>query len=241
MADLNVIPIGATYHYLTIVKEIEPKLYVNRGIRKNIRMVLVRCVCGTEKVLRWSKIKSEWTKSCGCMRSELRAEKYVPPIESGNLLNGSAWVVNGDTAVLSTSKKLVTISASDVEVARNYRWYIGPRYVHGFDPITAKKTSLHRVILNPGSGFVVDHINGDGFDNTRENLRVCTHAENIRNSKVKCGRYKGVRKYGNRWYARIKVNYKEIHIGSFANKEDAAIAYDNAAKKYHGEFARTNF
>jgi hypothetical protein len=94
-------------------------------------------------------------------------------------------------------------------------------------------------------GKMVDHINRDTLDNTRENLRVATRAENLRNSKLrsdsKCN-FKGVSKKGNRFIARIQISVdKRLHLGYFNTEEDAARAYDAAAKQYFGNFANLNF
>lgn len=104
---------------------------------------------------------------------------------------------------------------------------------------------LHRLITDCPEGKVVDHINGDGMDNRRANLRICSHAENLRNRKIhsnnKCGR-KGVSYDPSSsirpWRAKINVDRKRISLGRFACAEDAQEAYRAAAKKYHGEFAR---
>ncbi len=105
---------------------------------------------------------------------------------------------------------------------------------------------LHREIMKASDGVHVDHISGDGLDNRRGNLRLCTHAENQRNRGSQSNNtsgFKGVswNKSSGKWMAKIKVDGKAVHLGYFASKEDAARAYDTAATKYHGEFAKTNF
>lgn len=99
--------------------------------------------------------------------------------------------------------------------------------------------------MRPSAGSVVDHQNGNGLDNRRENLRVCTQAENCLNSGKKrpYKRFKGVyrdRRNGS-YYAQIFI--KRIAFGScgHATEESAAVAYDALAAKHHGEFARLNF
>jgi hypothetical protein len=109
-----------------------------------------------------------------------------------------------------------------------------------------KKLLLHRLILNAPDGIMVDHINGDGLDNRRENLRLATLTQNFHNStKHRDGtqsRYKGVEsRPRGRWRARICVNGIRISAGEFATELEAAQAYDRAARLHHGEYARTNF
>ena len=94
-------------------------------------------------------------------------------------------------------------------------------------------------------GLVCDHINGDGTNNTKENLRRCTRAENGRNAKRNINNksgYKGV-SYNTRldkWVAQIAIDGRAIYLGSFNTPEEAARTYDEAAIEHHGEFARTN-
>ena len=104
---------------------------------------------------------------------------------------------------------------------------------------------LHRLVMDAPKKVQVDHIDGNKLDCRRTNLRLCTHAGNMRNCRMRknntSGR-KGVswhRKSG-KWQAQIRVNGKLIHIGLFEFPDEAATAYDQAAMKLHGEFALTN-
>lgn len=105
---------------------------------------------------------------------------------------------------------------------------------------------MHRVILDAPADMCVDHINGNPLDNRRENLRLCTRAENNRaKHRVKSGktsRYKGVylMKKTGKWIAGVRAHGKYKRLGSFENEADAARAYNEAAKQYYGEFAVLN-
>jgi hypothetical protein len=99
--------------------------------------------------------------------------------------------------------------------------------------------------LPRGSGIEIDHINGNGLDNRRANLRLCTRAENSWNRGLQSNNssgYKGVcwNKRRKKWMAGIKVDGKSKHLGLFLKAEDAARAYNKAAKKQYGDFARLN-
>lgn len=110
-----------------------------------------------------------------------------------------------------------------------------------------KRVAMHRAIASPAPGMEVDHINGDGLDNRRANLRVCTKSQNQRGQRVqgrnKTSVFKGVcwLKDRSRWGAHIKVSRKSVYLGTFKSEIDAALAYDAAARTYFGEFARPNF
>lgn len=110
--------------------------------------------------------------------------------------------------------------------------------------ITSHGTRLHRLIMQVrDEKIVVDHRNGNTLDNRRENLRGCIQRNNARNrdkSKTKLtSKYKGVH-WCKGWMAQIRVNYKKLHLGTFKIEEDAAKAYNEAALKHFGEFARLN-
>lgn len=114
--------------------------------------------------------------------------------------------------------------------------------------VDGKRTTIRmlRVILATQPSATVDHINGNGLDNRRDNLRLCSHSENNRNRQKRgkfTSMYKGVHlpTGRNRWDASIKVDGKTMRLGSFVSEIDAAKAYDMAAREYYGEFARTNF
>ena len=107
-----------------------------------------------------------------------------------------------------------------------------------------KKVSMHRFITSAPDGMEVDHINGDCLDNRKANLRVCSHAENQRNSRVRkdnTSGYKGVcfNKKSKRWKAQIRIGGGErLHLGYFPTAEEASFAYNEAAKKHHGDFTK---
>ena len=102
--------------------------------------------------------------------------------------------------------------------------------------------AMHRLIAGAVDGEVVDHINGDGLDNRRSNLRRCSHRENMRNRRGHGKRpFKGVEARGNRWRASIMLDGKAINLGRFDTAIEAAVAYDIGARERHGTFARLNF
>jgi len=106
-------------------------------------------------------------------------------------------------------------------------------------------TKLHRIIMRAKPDEVVDHINHDPTDNRKQNLRLCKQANNTCNQQMRSDNtsgYKGVgwRKDMQKWGAHIGFERKPIHLGYFDTPEEAAIAYNAAAIKYHGEYAHLN-
>ena len=106
---------------------------------------------------------------------------------------------------------------------------------------------MHNEVMPPLPGFVVDHIDHDGLNNSRPNLQLATRSQNAynrRKTSSKCtSKYKGVcfNKREGKWISSIKVEGKRIYLGYFDNQIDAAKAYDKAAKEYHKNFAVLNF
>jgi hypothetical protein len=132
----------------------------------------------------------------------------------------------------------------------SFRWHVASSGAYGARKTPdSKHVLMHRVILarklgrELGEGELVDHINRNGLDNRRENLRLATNSQNIMNSvrkqKVSKSGYKGVyyKPERNKYKATITVKKKHIHLGYFDTKEEAYEAYCKAADELHGEFA----
>jgi hypothetical protein len=152
----------------------------------------------------------------------------------------------------------VTLDYDDIEWVSSFRWYSlilkkGKSRIYAYRPTGDRNNRrfelMHRAIMMrhgwSGEGQV-DHVDGNGLNNCKSNLRSCNSVENGRNrgpqTNNKSG-YKGVSKHTQyeRWVAQIKINGKQTYLGVFIDSRDAALVYDEAARQHFGEFAVLNF
>jgi hypothetical protein len=144
-----------------------------------------------------------------------------------------------------TQGQVAIVDDEDYEVLNRYNWYArnsknthyAVRVIWGEGTVY-----MHRFILTPSAEQQVDHINGNGLDNRRENLRICTRSQNQHNRKKgqrNSSGFKGVSKKGNKWQANIGRDRKQIYLGIFDTPDAAHEAYVKAAKDIHGEFANS--
>jgi hypothetical protein len=153
-----------------------------------------------------------------------------------------------------TKGYVALVDDDDYEALSEYKWCACENHkvvyaLHCFRHNETGKNqmiSMHRFIMGvPKKDYVVDHINHDGLDNRKENLRICNKQENAWNHKTIESKYKGVAYcYWNKrkpFSSHIAKNSKLIHLGYFENQEDAAKAYDKKAVELFGEFACLNF
>lgn len=140
------------------------------------------------------------------------------------------------------------IDIDNFDVVCTHRWHLNKKdrsTSYAASVIDGEKIKLHQLLLGKIDGFIVDHINGDGLDNRRSNLRLVTQSQNHMNQKKRkdgTSPFKGVGwdKIKGKWRAFIRKDGFQITIGHFNSEEEAALAYDQKAKKLFGEFARTN-
>lgn len=140
-----------------------------------------------------------------------------------------------------TQGKYTIVDNDDYKNISIFNWsLLNNKYAYRI--VKNKGILMHRFIMNAPKGKDVDHINHNGLDNRRCNLRICTHSENLANRTNK-EKLKGVyfRPKKNAWVSSIKINNKYVYLGYFKNKIEAAMAYDKKAKEIFGNFASLNF
>lgn len=140
----------------------------------------------------------------------------------------------------------IFIDGEDFDKVKDYKWSVHKDHnnFYALSKINGKTIKMHRLLL----GFpkhIVDHKNGNGLDNRRENLRTCLHAENMYNRKKQSKTssiYKGVyfNKQCKKYKANIKINGKLMYLGLFEDEREAAEEYNKKAVELYGEFANLN-
>ena len=170
---------------------------------------------------------------CGNFRAKSRPDGVEPPVPP-----------NSKVAYLTLTRGLhVLVDAHDYEWLSDYKW-------HATHPSTSgtiyacrrdgrRTVLMHRQIMNPPKGMVVDHINGNGLDDRRCNLRICSHRDNIRHGRKRIdgqSRFIGVCPVGDKYRATVAGEY----LGLYDDEVEAARARDRRAREVFGEFARLN-
>lgn len=146
-----------------------------------------------------------------------------------------------------TQNRMAIVDDEDYDWLMQWKWYFHKGYAQR--SIVRRKAHMHRIILNAPQGMEVDHINGNGLDNRRANLRLATRQQNGQNQRKahnKTSRFKGVtwNKRNNKWQCAFwmpKPVNKYIYLGLFSDEIEAAKLYDRYAREHFGEFARLNF
>lgn len=209
---------------------------------------ICRCDCGNITSVVSSALRNSYIISCGCAKSE-----QIRKVGQQNLGKRLKWnnyeMMDNYYKGYDNKGNYFIIDADDYDLVKKYCWrkditgYWATKYANGSK---RKQISLHRIImLNHNllidKNKVVDHINRCRNDNRKSNLRLVSIKENNTNvslSKNNTSGFKGVTYKNNKWYAYLKQNKKQIHLGSFYDKEEAIKARLQGELKYYGiEFA----
>lgn len=214
--------IGRKIGKITVIKDLGTRRMANGC---TIRYYGVQCECGKYLETTRARLLNGEVQSCGdCTKIIREGDHY------------RYYCINGES---------FTFSEQDLELVKQYRWYISNGY-----PASRSNGGLFikltRLLLGLEGEDDVDHIDGNPLNNVRENLRVVSHADNMKNVKLrrttKTG-FKGVSfiRAKGKYHAQIQCDTTHHHLGYFNNPEEAARAYDKAARFYFGEYACLNF
>lgn len=220
---------GQLFGRLRVLEQVEDFI---KSDGRHVAQWVCECNCNnkTHVIVTGESLKYGNTKSCGCLNKEFMSQ--LNKKENKKDLSGEYGIIWST----NTNEKIY-FDLEDAEEILKYTWFVetqGYPATH----INNRMIRMH-VFLNCGR---YDHYNQNKLDNRRENLVFCTEQENIRNRPKNSNNtsgYTGVT-YGKRekkWIAQIVVNYKNIRLGYFTNKEDAVKARLQAEAEYFGEFA----
>lgn len=219
------------------------------------------CDCGKEVDVLQKSLKSGNTKSCGCLNkavNSLRMKEYNKQNKKYN-----EYDLTGEYGIGYTFKgEEFYFDLEDYDKIKNYCWCIrhsANKHSDGTvdrdilkvltntynDDGSRKTILLHQLILETDDNHVPDHIDGNGLDNRKSNLRITTMSQNAMNRKLAHNNTSNVTgvdyvKAFGKWRARLRVNGETHYLGYYVNKEDAVKARKEAEEKYFGEFSYDN-
>jgi hypothetical protein len=171
----------------------------------------------------------------GTMKRHVRRHEVVQPLDTSYKI------------IPLTQGQNALVDSEDYDWIMQWNWYAhwyeNTKSFYAYRQYGRTQVSMHSEILKCGP-YESDHRNHDTLDNRRNNLRICTHVQNMSNRRWgNSDGYKGIKffpKLG-KWMARIQFGNKRKYLGLYESAEAAARAYDMAAKELHGEFANLNF
>lgn len=182
-------------------------------------------VCGWRRICSSGNLKTHKYSKCNC--NKLKPNIYE---EHDNYYK---VFLNQD------DNRFFLIDKEDYPIVSQYKWCLD----HD-NYIVNKEIKLHNFVYDKeiSNGYIIDHINGNPFDNRKSNLRLCTHSQNSCNQRLNIKNtsgHKGVwfDKKHNKWCASIKVNNKNIWLGRYDEFKDAVKVRENAEQEYHGVYS----
>ena len=239
---------GQKFGRLTVLGQADNDYIYPNGRHESKWWVICECGKSDKFTVRYGNLTSGNTKSCGCLAIEASTK------------NGQAkkkynvYDLTGEYGIGYTSKgEEFWFDLEDYDKIKDYCWYYDDGYLHSNITVGKGKQdsiSLHRLVMNCPEGLEVDHIkhppkHENKFDNRKSNLRIVTKSENQMNKHKQENNTSGI--VGVHWHSRdgvweayISYNNKQIYLGRFNEKEDAAVIRKIAEDKYFGEHSFEN-
>lgn len=215
---------------LTVVKQVDD--YVKPNGQRQAQWLCI-CSCGKENIISIGySLRNGHIKSCGCLLSDKTIERNRKP---------NKYDLSGDYGIgwTSNTNREFYFDLEDYDKIKDYCWY-ETFYNNKTDSRLTTKGSIN--FMHMVFGKYGDHINRNPFDNRKSNLRQATASENSMNRGLQSNNTSGITgvcwdKRREKWMAYIKINHKNIYLGTFDDKDDAIKARLNGEVKYMSEFA----
>lgn len=209
------------------------------------RYVRCQCTCGRIVEIRFHRVRTGEQRQCHSCALEVRRRSQTLVENLLRAEDGAYGIQFPNTGAI------VWFDAADLALVQSLRWYL-LRTNHSTQYVGARvpeRIYMHRLLcgLRSGDPRQVDHIDRDGLNNRRSNLRIATHKENLWNARRRkrrsgdtASQFTGVYFRGGRWQAMISAETRTFHLGMFATAEEAAMRYNVEARRIRGQYACLN-